>query len=139
MGTYYWSVTGQLDEASKWLYKAHTMDPQNPSAVSLLAYLNWDLEDDDQAACWAQHAEAMAPESYIANNAMLMLNRISGDATQALAYARKAVQIESRDNYPDALAGLRDHDIQAGNFADARNRYEQSYPELFQAEPHIGQ
>ena len=135
---YYWSITGQLDKADRWLHKAYSLDPDNPDNNANLAYLYWDLGDDSQAACWAQRAEKIAPEGYSANSSMLTLHDVQGDVTQALSYARKAVLIGGRDAYPVPLATLRNHDIQTGHLQDARSRYQQAYPELFSSAPRLG-
>ena len=137
-GFYYWGVTGQLDKAASLLHKSYNLDPDNPDNLTNLAYLYWDLGDDGQAACWARRAEAMAPQSYAANNVMFWLNIMLGDEAQTLTYARKSVQIEPRGAYPGPLAVLGDHDIQTGHVQEARERYQQAYPELFPAEPRVG-
>jgi tetratricopeptide (TPR) repeat protein len=70
----------------------------------------------------------MGPESYWPRIAMANLHLYRSDEAAGLDYARNAL---IRGGYlRPALLLLRDHELRAGRFPEARALYEQSYPEL---------
>ncbi len=70
----------------------------------------------------------LGPESFWPNVAMEFLHLYRGEEAEALDYARKALTIDPRWWYTPAV--LRNHDLQAGRYAEARARYEKAFPKL---------
>jgi tetratricopeptide (TPR) repeat protein len=55
-----------------------------------------------------------------------------GEISKSLDIARETLAIDPRE--PHTHANLRNHDVRAGRYAEARARYESAYPELFEDE-----
>ena len=52
-----------------------------------------------------------------------------GDEVKALDQARNTLTFDPTAEH--SLAHLRNHDLQAGRYTEARDRYEEAYPALF--------
>jgi tetratricopeptide (TPR) repeat protein len=95
-----------------------------------------DLGDERQAQYWIDRSMELAPESGSPNFYMARLHLYRDEKNRGLEYTRKALMINARSS--SSLAHLRDHDLKAGRYAEARARYEQSYPALLnEDEPRI--
>jgi tetratricopeptide (TPR) repeat protein len=126
IGEHYRSVSGKLDEAVVWHAKGISLDPGNPLNSAALGLLLLDLGDFDRAESWIERSLGLGPESFWPNFAMHGLHLYRGDEAAALDYARRAFAF-----YPLFVPGLlRDHELRAGRYAEARALYEESYPEL---------
>jgi tetratricopeptide (TPR) repeat protein len=126
IGTHYWSVLAQLDEAVVWYAKGISLDPGIPHRSALLGLLFLDLGDFDRAESWIERSLELGPESFWPNLAMHTLHLYRGDEAAALDYARRVFAL-----YPLFVPDLlRDHELRAGRYAEARALYEKSYPEL---------
>jgi TolB-like protein/Tfp pilus assembly protein PilF len=123
IGRIYSRVSGQLDEAVVWYRKAIAFDPGNPAILTELGWICLELGDEHRAANWINRSLELAPESSWANTGMALLSWYRGQEAEALDYARKGWDWFY-------LAFLRDHDLQAGRYAEARARYERGYPAL---------
>ena len=130
IGGIYYEVRGQLDEAAIWFRTAVALDPGQPSHTRYLGFLYLDLGDPDQTEYWFKRHKELAPEFFLADMIMEPLYFYRREEAKALETARKNVTIAPR--LPYTLALLRSHDLQAGRYAEARARYESSYPELLQ-------
>ncbi len=115
-----------LDEAVVWYAKGISLDPGNPRRSALLGWLFLDLGDFDRAESWIERSLELGPESLWPNFAMHALHLYRGDEAAALDYARRVFALNPRF-VPDLL---RDHELRAGRYAEARALYEESYPEL---------
>jgi tetratricopeptide (TPR) repeat protein len=71
----------------------------------------------------------LGSEGFLPNAAMQMLMVYRGDEAAALEYGRKAVAIWP-NQFPQVLAFLRDHEIRADRYIEARALYEEVFPEL---------
>jgi tetratricopeptide (TPR) repeat protein len=125
---HYWYVSGQLDEAAVWLGRSLSFDPGNPEHPALLGELFMDLGDPGQAEYWINRSIELGPETYWSNWAMAFLHLYRGDETAALDYGRKTLAIEQAAWRVVAL--LRNHELRAGRYPEARALYEESFPEL---------
>jgi tetratricopeptide (TPR) repeat protein len=126
IGYHYGSVSGRLDEAVVWLAKGISLDPGNPSHSAYLGSRFLDLGDFDRAESWIERSLELGPESFWPNFTMHTLHLYRGDEAAALDYARRAFALDPR--FVPGL--LRDHELRAGRYAEARALYEKSYPEL---------
>jgi len=124
----YWSAYGRLDEAYVWLKKGHAFDPDDADTLAMLGTLYLHLEDPAQAESWTRKALELGPHRIWPNAAMEYLHWFRGEEDQALDYARKVLAI--KPDWADALSHLRIHDIQVGQYARARKRYEKAFPAL---------
>jgi tetratricopeptide (TPR) repeat protein len=84
-----------------------------------------ELGDFDRAESWIERSLELGPESVWPNVAMHALHLYRGDEAAALDYARRAFALN-----PLFVWLLRDHELRAGRYAEARALYEESYPEL---------
>jgi len=128
IGDIYGSVLGQLDQAVAWYRKAIALDPGNPRGPAVFGWIYLDLGDSAQAEYWFNRSMELGPESFLPNVTMAVLHVYRGDEAKALDYARKALTIDPTDWV--TLALLRNHDLQAGRYAEARARYEKAFPKL---------
>ena len=136
IGRLYWEALGQLDEAVVWHRKSIGLDPDQAHAPTMLAMIYLDLGDVDRAEFWFKRSLQLAPEPYWLNASNEILHYYRGEADEATKYWLKVLKMDPRSMY--TLAQLRTHDLKAGRYAEARERYERSYPELLQeAEPTI--
>jgi tetratricopeptide (TPR) repeat protein len=126
IGNHYWDVLGYLDEAVVWFTKGISLDPGNPRRSALLGFLFLDLGDRGKAESWIERSLELGPESFWPNFAMHTLHLYRGDEAAALDYARRAFALD-----PLFVPGLlRDHELRAGRYSEARALYEKRYPEL---------
>jgi tetratricopeptide (TPR) repeat protein len=107
-----------------------SLDPGNPEDSANLGWFFLDLGDLDRAEYWAERSIELAPESFVSNLVMHGLHQYRGDEAAALDYARRAVAL----NPPSVPALLRDYELRAGRYAEARALYEKTYPELLTEE-----
>jgi TolB-like protein/Tfp pilus assembly protein PilF len=135
IGDHYAFVSGKLDEAVVWHAKGISLDPGNPLDSSSLGLLFLGLGDFERAESWIGRSVALGPESSWPNFAMHTLHLYRGDETAALDYARKVFALDPR-SVPFLL---RDHELRAGRYAEARALYEKGYPELLKDDdPKVG-
>jgi tetratricopeptide (TPR) repeat protein len=85
-----------------------------------------DLGDPSNAEYWVNRSIKLGPENFLPNFAMQNLHLYRGDEAAALDYARRAFAADS--NFVPTL--LRDNEIKAGRYSEARTLYEKSHPEL---------
>ncbi len=139
VGSLYWHVYGQLDKAVPWHEQRVAVDPGNIRGLASLGLLFLDLGDEEQAEYWIGQSRELAPDGYRTNSAMHMLHAYRGEDDKATAYAQKVLNSNPRAwNRRLAAAYLRDRDLQAGRYAEARARYEMAFPELLTVnEPEI--
>ncbi|MCH7507899.1 MAG: MBL fold metallo-hydrolase [Proteobacteria bacterium] len=106
-----------------------------------IAQLYLQIGADDKAVFWIDKALDLAPDHIGARIAMLKLRLLQGEEFEWTNYPREPPQTH-RGLGPYDLLQLRDverlvlyHDLRAGQYAQARERYAQYYPELLQASP----
>jgi TolB-like protein/Tfp pilus assembly protein PilF len=126
IGRHYGYVSGKLDEAVVWCAKGISLDPGIPPDSDFLGLYFLELGDFDRAESWIERSLKLGPESFWPNIAMHTLHLYRGDEAAALDYARRAFAFNPRF-VPDLL---RDHELRAGRYSEARALYERSYPEL---------
>ncbi|MBW2494042.1 MAG: winged helix-turn-helix domain-containing protein [Deltaproteobacteria bacterium] len=131
VASYHWMVTGRLDEAMVWLRRSLAIDP-NPAWLAILGWLYLELGGFDEAEHWISRAYEMASESYYPNAAMQELALDRGDDAAVVVHGTKAYEIWPQELL--ALTFLRDRDVRSARYAEARTRYAQQYPELFEDE-----
>ncbi len=136
IGHIYRFARGRLDEAIPWYKKGFSLNPENPREPARLGHVYLDLGDERQAQYWVARSMELGPENLRPNFAMARLHLYRDEKTRGLEFTRKVLMINARYSY--ALAHLRNHDLKAGRYAEARARYKQSYPALLnEDEPRI--
>ena len=126
-------VYGQLDAAVVWQRKGIARDLGDLMGPIYLTFTYLDLGDSVQAEHWLNRTQQLAPPEFPFASALmepLYLHR--GEEDKALEFARKTIEWEPTGPY--TLANLRNHDLQAGRYAEARARYERGYPALLNAD-----
>jgi TolB-like protein/Tfp pilus assembly protein PilF len=139
IGTLYRRVYGQLDKAVPWYEKTVAIDPGNNVHLTALGLLFLDLGDDEKAEYWIGRSLELAPDGFVSNVAMHTLHVYRGEDDQAMRHAQKVLNSNPREWYGRvAAAYLRDRDLRAGRYAQARARYEAAFPEVLnENEPEI--
>jgi len=137
IGFHHWNVSGRLDEAVVWSTKALALDPEHLAFLSRLGTFLLDLGDPDQAENWIMRGVELGPENYYANHAATYLYLYRGAEAAAAMAARKAYAVGPL--FGTELSFLRDHEVRAGRYAEARALYEEHFPELlYESDPKIG-
>jgi tetratricopeptide (TPR) repeat protein len=135
-GFHHWLVSAQLDEAVVWTTKAAALDPGNNRYLAMLGGLFLDLGDPDQAENWLVRGIELDPESFSANQAAALFYLYRGAEAAAAMAARKAYAVFPLFGF--VLPLLRDHEVRAGRYAEARALYEEHFPELlYESDPKI--
>jgi len=134
MGDLYWSANAQLDEAVRWYRQAIESDPGRTNLLAWLGEIYLDLGDPDQAEYWISRAINRGPADASANFGMAGLNLYRGDYAAASEYARKAFKSSGLPEPWIELTPIRDHELRAGRYADARALYDENYPVLLNDE-----
>jgi len=128
-------VLGRLDDALAVYAKALALDPSNAVYLADAGLCQLDIGDPIRAERLIDRSIAVGPESVDPNIAMHLLKLYRGDEAGALEYARRANAVQSRvDIGARALEFIRDHELRAGRISAALALYEESYPELLNAE-----
>ena len=128
ISAHYYFVAGQLDEAVVWYVKGISLAPSSPNYPAWLGTLFLDLGDPGRAEYWINRSIELGPQQFSSNTAMQWLHLYRGDEAAALESGRKAFAIYPHE-WP-ALALLRDHELSAGRYPEARALYEEFFPEL---------
>lgn len=128
-GSGYGYCLGRFDEAIPWLEEGFRLDPQSTFATALLASFHLGLDDLAGADQWLERAEKQGDLNSQGAVAGALLALFRGDEARAHRYALQATKID-----PQTLWLLRDADLRTADYAAARERYKQAFPELFGAE-----
>ena len=129
---HYWYVSGQLDQAVVWIAKDLSLDPENAMSFALLGVFFLDLGDPGRAESWINRSIELGPERFWPHLAMQLLGVYRDDEATAWDYGRKAVELwwfPGKWDWPH-LTFLRDHELRADRYPEARALYETSHPEL---------
>lgn len=123
-------VFGRLDEAVIWQTRGVALDPTDPMGPVFLGMMYLDLGDPDMAEYWFKRSGEIAPPGFpLAAAIMEPLHLYRGDEGKALEAAH--ISLEAFGAHAiQTLAHLRDHDLAAGRYAEARARYQRFFPEL---------
>jgi tetratricopeptide (TPR) repeat protein len=116
---------GRADIAIPWAEKAASLDPGNRTWATIVALLYLRLGDDDSANRWLQPALQHGDRSEWAHGVAAEFYLYRGDQTAAERHARKAADVKL----------LSDADLRRGDYAAARVRYAEQFPELLAATP----
>ena len=139
----------RIDEALAHLHKEISIlgtsvlaKPLNVAWVCVnIAQLYLQIGADDKAEFWIDKALDLVPNHIGASITMLELRLLRGEEFEWTNYPREPLQVH-RGLKGYYFLQLRDverlvlyHDLRAGQYAQARERYAQNYPELLQASP----
>jgi tetratricopeptide (TPR) repeat protein len=128
LGRYYWTVLGQLDEAVVVLRKAISLDPGRIWTYDELGEVFLNLGDPDRAEYWYGKSRELRPERFSIRHSMMFLHLYRGDEAAVADRARKLMADFPRS--ADPLMLLRNHELKAGRYVEARALYEKMRPEL---------
>jgi len=121
---------GRLDKALAAYQMSYSIEPANSRRASRTGLIYLDLGDLQQAESWRDQALALAVDAE--PDIVMALHTYRGEHDAALANAIKDLDFDSPRDLR-SLRLIRDHEIRNGNLANARIRFEQAYPELFEA------
>ena len=96
-----------------------------------------ELGDEEDAERWIDRAVELSPDSGFSNSALASLRMHQGNETEAILYTKRALREETFSSYWRRLGVLRNADLRDERYKDARERYEQYLPELFDDDPTI--
>ena len=107
--------------------KGSKTDSGSASNLAWFALLHWQLGNDAEAAQWLTQALAIGGGDSDLLAALIYFDR--GDIEASWTHAQRAAESD-----PWALFLLRDHYLRKGDFAKARARYAEAFPELLAKE-----
>jgi len=137
IGRYQWSVIGRLDQAVVWFRRGAFIDPDFPGLNVTLGEVFLDLGDPDRAAFWIERSIELNPRWPSGMDALFLLHLYRGDEVAAVNQARKVLAASPRHWW--SLSLLRNHELSAGRYAEARALYEEIHPELLSDDdPKVG-
>jgi tetratricopeptide (TPR) repeat protein len=132
----YHLFSGRLDEAVLWWAKGVALDPESPFALAILGELFLELGDPARAEYWINRSVELGPGNIYTHLAMQGLGVYRGDEAAALQHGRKAFAIWPLEF--NVLTHLRDQEVRAGRYVEARALYEEWFPELLvEPDPHV--
>jgi TolB-like protein/Tfp pilus assembly protein PilF len=132
---YFTFVSGELDSAVQWSRKSISVDPDSPGYPAFLALSYLDLGDLDRAEYWVERSTELGSEALWVHVAMVFFNLYRDDESVALDYAHRL--IASKRNPNPAINVLRDHELRARHYTNARALFETNFPELLNDDPRI--
>jgi TolB-like protein/Tfp pilus assembly protein PilF len=112
------------------LRKAEELDSKNSRFPTVRAWIYLDLRDESQAFSTIDQAAKRWPGNFDIQVLLAVVERLRLDPAGAALHAERALALQPRDR--DALAVLRDLDLQHGRYEPAIARYRKSHPELFE-------
>ena len=137
LGFHHLEVSGRLDEAVVWFVKAMALDPGNPNYPAQLGLIFLNLGDPGEAKYWIERSIGLGPENFWPNHAMQILHLYQGEEEAIFDYARRYPPDSPGSNV--YLFLLRNQELSAGRYAEARALYEEAYPELLnEDDPTVG-
>jgi len=122
-------VSGRIDEAIKWSLESISHDPGQVNQMAGIGADFLHLGDLESAEFWLNRAISQSPEGFVPNLMMEALHAFRGNDAGVLNYGRRAIAINPRGGF--AIMYLRDLEIRADRYIEARALYEKSYPEFF--------
>jgi tetratricopeptide (TPR) repeat protein len=120
---------GHFAAAAPLAQKATELDSGNPEPARALAFLYFELGDDNKFFDATAQAAKHWPDSPDIQILLALVNLVQLDAAGSVRHAQRAFDAEPR--YDLALKILRNVDLQNGRYNTALARYETTYPELF--------
>ena len=122
-------VSGRIDESIKWGLESISHDPGQVNQMVGLGANYLHLGDSESAEFWLNRAISQSPAGFMPNLMMETLHVFTGDDAGVLNYGRRAIAIRPRVSF--AIMYLRDLEVRAGRYIEARALYERSFPEFF--------
>ncbi len=122
-----WSF-GKLDQALQLSDYAAELDPQSLNSCVEIARLLSHLGDDAAAIENIEHCLEQGPDYTYAHFAAMEIYRVAGNSERTMQHARRVHSINPGWWVPKRV--LRDSDIDRGQAAEARMRYEGFNPEF---------
>ena len=129
IGALYATRLGRLDKALAAFQEAFSIEPDDWWTSTMMGLIYLELGDLQHAESWSDRALALAVD--FVPDIVVSLHAYRGEDDEAFAYANK--DLESGMGNIRSLRVIRDHEVRNGNLAAARIRFEQAYPELFDA------
>jgi len=117
-------------DAIPLIQKAEALDSRNPGFPVSLAQAFLNLGDESRAFSAIEQAVKRWPEEMKVQTAMAVVAHSRLDPAGAEQHAERALALQPRNR--EALAILRDLDLQNGRHERAIARYRKSHPELFE-------
>ena len=119
---------GRLDQALELYEYSAELDPHSVGVYVNLAQMYSQLGDDALAISYIEHGLELGPEYIFSHFTATEVYLVAGDRERALRHARKAHALEKGFWFPKRV--LRDAEIDNGQAAVARARYESFDPEF---------
>jgi tetratricopeptide (TPR) repeat protein len=143
LGRHYWQVSGRRDEAVVWYMKAISLfpgepiplGPGEPDYLAELGKIFMQLGDFARAEYWYEKSAELDAERFAPRNGMMFLHLYRGNETAMVDHARRL--LAEFPTYQSPLMLLRNHEIKAGRYDEARNLYEKTHPELLRDDPEV--
>ena len=131
----YWMVQGRLDLALEYYFRSWSLDSSDPLMYVEIAQIYMDLTDDETANCWLERAIALNPDAGYTIDERAIFSALRNDREAAAEFGRRSPDDTYGPfwvNFP--LSIVKGYLLQDGRDNDARQLYEEFFPELFDEE-----
>jgi len=131
---------GEFDLAWPWFVKVLELDPEDYESIAHAGLFMENLGASEWADRYMELARSIGPDEPVVFKCDAMIFTHRGQHDKAFAVASRAFDIGVDDRWESdmvLLRVIRDHALQNGDYENARARYEQRRPELFNANPVI--
>ncbi len=128
----YWMVQGRLDLALEYYLRGWSLDTSDPLMYVEIAQIYMDLTDDETANCWLERAIALNPDAGYTIDEQAIFSALQNDREAAAEFGRRSPDDTYGPfwvNFP--LSIVKGYLLQDGRDKDARQLYEEFFPELF--------
>ncbi len=128
----YWMVQGRLDLALEYYLRGWSLDPGDPLMYVEIAQIYMDLTDDQTAICWLDRAIALNPDAGYTIDEQAIFSALRNDREAAAEFGRRSPDDTYGPfwvNFP--LSIVKGYLLRDGRDEDARQLYEEFFPELF--------
>jgi len=128
----YWMVQGRLDLALEYYLRGWSLDPVYPLMYVEIAQIYMDLTDDQTANCWLDRAIALNPDAGYTIDEQAIFSALRNDREAAAEFGRRSPDDTYGPfwvNFP--LSIVKGYLLRDGRDEDARQLYEEFFPELF--------
>jgi tetratricopeptide (TPR) repeat protein len=123
IGDHYHLAAAQLDEAFVWYAKGAALDRGDPVNPASLAWLFLDLGDPSKAEYWVDRSIELAPKGQWSHISLSLLHLYRNDEA-ALDYGRTVRRGSPGFGWGPRVL-VRDHELRAGRYAEARALFDE--------------
>ncbi len=134
----YWRNDGRLDLAMDWYWSTFQIDPDDPLNYTSIAEVYMDLGDDVRAKCWYDRSFDSNANAGVIFTTFAEYSALQNIKSAAIQFGRATPpNTYGRFYWTVPLSVVKVYSLQDGKIDEARQLYEEFYPELLSDTPNI--